>query len=40
MVCVWRAEDSLQELILVFHHVGLMARTQAVKLGGTSAFPL
>lgn len=36
---VWMSEDSLQELLLSFHHVGRRDRSHAVRLGDGHLYP-
>lgn len=37
--CLWRSEGYLQELILLFHHVGSGDRTQIFRLGDKHLYP-
>lgn len=30
MVCVWRSENNLQELVVSFYHIGLRDQTQVI----------
>lgn len=34
MVCMWRPEDNLQELVFFLCHLDSKDRTQVVRLGG------
>lgn len=39
IVQMWRSENSLQELVLCFHHVGPGDETQVIVLGGKHLLP-
>lgn len=38
-MCVSRAEESFQESVFAFHHVGAKYQTQVIKLGGKQLYP-
>lgn len=36
MVCVWRSENNLQELVVSFYHIGLRDQTQVIWIAPNS----